>query len=55
MKSSHAILGAAILVLAGFGLYATIEQSQKSEVEKAAEDMGKALDEFADEVDDAGQ
>ncbi|MEZ5920439.1 MAG: hypothetical protein R3C60_03705 [Parvularculaceae bacterium] len=45
------IIAAIILFLAGVGAYAIYQNSTQSPAEKAAHDLGKAVDAFKDEVD----
>lgn len=51
MKTSNRIFAAVVLILAGFGAYAIYDRASQSPAERAAEDLGKAVDEFTDEID----
>ena len=51
MKTSNRIIAAVALILAGFGAYAIYDRTSQSRAERAAEDLGEAVDEFTDEID----
>ena len=52
MKDSTKIVAAVVLVLAGFGAYAIYDHLSQSPAERAAHDLGEAVDAFKDELED---
>ena len=52
MKDSMKLIAAAVLVLAGFGAYAIYDHFSQSPAERAAHDLGEAVDAFKDELQD---
>lgn len=51
MKSSNKILAGIVLFLAGVGAYAIYDRTAQTPTERAAKDIGEAINSLEDEVD----